>query len=458
MQKYFSKFSLEPAVFLLFFGWFLSSNIITNQLLKQTCLFTFEYEPVICADLTSSNLVEQTIQPYVANILMTISILNSTITTILSLFLGQWSDKFGRKKVINCIFVGFTVSMATITAISYSSENVLVNDPWNYLFAHLPYMIFGGWTTLIILTLCYLTDQTTAENRSYRFVVVELIIFSGVIIAFAASSFLLEALGATTVFAISFLCIFTGTLIEIFLVEESVKNVNKDVKFFDQISELFSVKYVREIIETFKQKRDGKNRRVLWTLTIIFMFTQFGSNGTTTLLYLFVRQKFSWTLFDLTIFESSAMLMTLIGAVFSLSVFKRVLHLSDLTISILAMTSSLLSAIATTLAYQPWMMYFGALLGCLKIVAYPMLRSLMSTTVNENEASKIYSLTSSLESVSGLGAAPLYTAVYSATINTFPSAFNLITVGILTLSVSLALLIAKWIGDGKKRKVIVSKL
>lgn len=458
MQNNLSKFALEPALFLLFFGWYLSWYIITNQLLKQTCLFTFEYEPTICANLGDSKNVEQTIQPYVANILMTISILNSTITIFLSLFLGQWSDKFGRKKVINCIFVGFTISMAITTAISYSSENFAVNNPWYYLFAHFPYIIFGGWPTLIVIMTCYLTDQTTAENRSYRFVIVELIIFTGVIIAFAASSFLLKATSAPTVFAISFVCIFTGTLIEIFLVEESVKNVNKDVNFWDQFNELFSLQYVREIIKTFKKKRDVKRRRILWTLTFIFMFTQFGTNGSTTILYLFVRQKFSWTLFDLTIFESSAMLMTLFGAVFSLFVFKRMFQLSDLTISILAMISSLLNAIVTTFAYQSWMMYFGAMLGCLKIVAFPMLRSLMSTMVNENEASKIYSLSSSLESVSGLGAAPFYTAVYSATINTFPSAFNLITVGILTLSVSLALLIVKWIVDGKRRKVIITKM
>lgn len=42
---------------------------------------------------------------------------------------------------------------------------------------------------------------------------------------------------------------------------------------------------------------------------------------------------------------------------------------------------------------------------------------------------KIFALTTSMEMVSPLGAAPLYTAVYKATVETYPGAFNFISTG-----------------------------
>jgi MFS family permease len=168
--KLVKKWTLEPAMFLLFFGWWLSHSILPNQILRQTCLYTFGYDQSVCTHLDDKNTthsVEEEIQPYVANILMTTQILNSIVPTVLCLFLGPWSDKYGRKKVINCIFAGTMTSIIWMAAVSYTSESFAIS-PWNYLFAQLPYMMFGGLPTIIITILCYLTDQTNETNRSIR--------------------------------------------------------------------------------------------------------------------------------------------------------------------------------------------------------------------------------------------------------------------------------------------------
>lgn len=44
-----------------------------------------------------------------------------------------------------------------------------------------------------------------------------------------------------------------------------------------------------------------------------------------------------------------------------------------------------------------------------------------------NEIGKIYSFTTSLESLMPIAAVPLYSQVYKATINTYPGAFNIIS-------------------------------
>lgn len=447
------KFKIEFTLLSVFFGWYLSSNIIINQMLKQTCLHTFNLGINVCNELETSTLVEEILQPYVARIMMTTSIFNAIFPGILCLCIAQWSDKFGRKKMLNCICCGLTISMASITIISFYSDYISVNSPWNYFIAQLPFIFFGGWPTLLTLVLCYLTDQTTVENRSYRFTIVELIIFFSVLVAIASSSFILKITNVTIVFAISFSCILMGTIIEIFLVEESVKDVKQGVKLQDKIYELFSIQHIKEIFVSFMMKRDFNKRKILWSLMTILLILNFAQHGSTPLLYLFVRQKFSWTLQDVTIFSSSEMAMTMIGTIFALFFLKRSLKYNDLKISTFGMSSALISVIFTTFAFTSWQMYLAAFIGCLRITTFPMLRSLMSTVVNENEVSKIYSLTSSIEAMSGLGAAPLYTAVYSSTLSTFPSAFYLITAGLYMISVSLALFIAKWMKNNNAKNI-----
>ena len=455
------KFTLEPALLFLFFGWYLSLMIITNQILKQTCLYTYKHAAEICTQLDdkeASNSVEQEIQPYVANILMTINFLSYLISTVLSLFLGPWSDKYGRKKVINCIFIGFTVSMAWITLVSYSSEYIAVNSPWNYLFAQFPFMIFGGWPTLITLILCYITDITDEVNRSTRFTIFEIIIFIGVLIAIASSSFILEATGATTVFFISFLCISIGTTIVIFFVDETVA-VNHDIRIVDQFKDLFTPTRVKELFKTCVRRRPGKQRQILWLLAIILVLTNFANHGSSTVFYLFVRQTFGWNLQDLTLYEAASMIVTLFGSIVGLVVFKKILNFSDISLSILSIVSLLIDALIKSGANQSWQLYLASTIALFKIISLPMLRSIMSTLVTQSEVSRIYSITTSIESIAGLGAAPLYAATYSATLTTFPATFYLITASVFTVALIMALFIARWLKSSQiNTKTIVTSL
>lgn len=453
------RWALEPALFLLFFGWFMSVPIVTNQILNQTCLYTFEYSDEICAQLDDKNAtqsVEQDIQPYVANNLMTISIFNSIVPTVLSLFLGTWSDKYGRKKVLNCIFIGYTTTMGWITIVSYLSHNVAVLSPWNYLFAQFPFMIFGGLPTTIIIILCYISDQTTEANRSIRLTIVEIILFGSVLIAVASSSFVLEYTNAPTLFTISFTLIFTGTLIVLFFVEESV-HVKQEVKLIDQCKDLFTLEVLKQLFATCTQPRPFKQRRILWLITIILVITNFTNHGSTTVFYLFTRHKFGWNLQDLTLYESGSMLMTIFGSVIGIVVMKKMLGLSDLTMSIISLVSLMIDGVIKTVANQSWQLYAASAIALFKLISGPMLRSILSMIVTKSEISKIYSITTSIEGIAGLGAAPLYTTTYAATLTTFPSAFNLITAVAFTVAVVLAFLISHWLIP-ISRKTVDTKL
>ena len=153
---------------------------------------------------------------------MSISLLQSIVPALLSLFIGPWSDKFGRKPVLNSTFFGFSISMSCVALVSYFSDYVQVLDPWNYVYASVPLVAFGGFTSLLIAILCYSTDLTTESNRSIKIGIIEIIIFVGVFFGTLASSFILRLSNPTVVFLISAGCVIVATIYTILFVEESV--------------------------------------------------------------------------------------------------------------------------------------------------------------------------------------------------------------------------------------------
>lgn len=154
---------------------------------------------------------------------MSISLLQSIVPSLLSLFIGPWSDKFGRKSVLNSTFFGFSISMSCVALVSYLSDYIQVVDPWYYVYASIPLVAFGGFTSMLIAILCYCTDLTTEANRSIKIGIIEIIIFVGVFFGTLSSSFILRLTNPTVVFIISAVCVIVATVYTIMFVEESVQ-------------------------------------------------------------------------------------------------------------------------------------------------------------------------------------------------------------------------------------------
>lgn len=139
------SYKLEPALILIFFGWNLAGAVIPNQLLRETCL-SYGFNSTECSRLGHNDTrdIEQLIQPKVAEIMMTSSLINSIIPAVMSLFIGPWSDKFGRKGVICATFGGFTLSLASFGALSFMSDQLPMVSPWLYLLPYIPVIATGG--------------------------------------------------------------------------------------------------------------------------------------------------------------------------------------------------------------------------------------------------------------------------------------------------------------------------
>lgn len=147
------NYGLEPALFAIYFAFNLTSAVLQNQILKQTCLMK-GYNMTICTHLNTDNvtrIVEEEIQPDVARMNMSILLLNSIFPALFSLVLGSWSDIYGRKKILMMSFSGYTTSLGLIALLSYISENINPLTPWVYFFAEMPMTFMGGWPMLDVI-------------------------------------------------------------------------------------------------------------------------------------------------------------------------------------------------------------------------------------------------------------------------------------------------------------------
>lgn len=112
LQKPARSYPLEIPMLLLFLCWNLTGTVFQYQILYQTCIVSLGYNESDCSQLgngeESEHLlnIERAVQTYAAKIFMCRAILENIVPALFSLFIGPWSDKYGRKPVLLCSFTG----------------------------------------------------------------------------------------------------------------------------------------------------------------------------------------------------------------------------------------------------------------------------------------------------------------------------------------------------------------
>lgn len=85
---------------------FFAGTILIDLIVYRTCVSTLKLNDTECSILHSNSSSEEALrinsmaQPYAALIIMSKSFMESISPSFLLLFLGPWSDKYGRKPVM----------------------------------------------------------------------------------------------------------------------------------------------------------------------------------------------------------------------------------------------------------------------------------------------------------------------------------------------------------------------
>ncbi|XP_075165570.1 putative peptidoglycan muropeptide transporter SLC46 [Haematobia irritans] len=481
---------VEPAVLILVFAYNLSATVWKNQIIYQTCTTIFEHNVTDCRKLSTKHAsdyikaIENEVQSYTVIFFMTNSLIQSIVPAFCGSFIGAWSDRFGRKPLLIASFSGYFLFYSLTCLISYLSGKYDIN-PWLYLLPTIPLSLLGDGVTYSVATFCYISDVSTAKERPYRMTLYEAVIYIGLMMGSFSSGYIYNAYESSTmIFFISSLSILWATLFVVFLIPESLniqrtavaptantnnpntdqgnpvtvastsrnhENQDQQQEQLDETAEntrncfqrLFDINHLKTMYETCFKPREYEARSVILLIVSCLLTCAFIVEGSMTVFYLFVREKFQWTVKDFTTYETVSIFVPIVGNIVGVWLLRKVFKLQLLNVAIYALISQTSSSLMKGFAAINLQLYLAIALGIFKSIVNPMLRTVLTNLLPANELGKIFSFISALQAFIPFVATPLYTIIYRSTLETFPGFFNIVNACLFIVAIGLILVILR---------------
>ncbi|XP_029040266.1 proton-coupled folate transporter-like [Osmia bicornis bicornis] len=400
---------VQPPLMMMIFAQAITSNILTDLIVYRTCSITLDINKTEClllhknSSCTEALKIDEQVQPKASLILMSKSFIESIIPALLSLFLGPWSDLYGRKLIILSGYAGksltyFILSIMTIYDIS----------PWFLLIAYIPYAFSGGFSIILLGTICYICDISNEQERGWQLAWMEALISIGVLTGILAGPVIFQAYGYVAVFGSAAVCCVLAGLHIYFLVPETIYNRNSIT-----LGTMFDIHLVKRLINTCIQKREGFNRYIVWCCITSIILMVVVLEGEMTIGFLFVNARLGWDVNTYSIYVATNIILKILGILIGVKILVVFGGLSEEVTAILSLFSSLSSSIVESFTLKSWHMYLSAVVGMFSGVASPMIRTTLSKSVPPEDNGKVFSMTVSIETLTPFLASSLYSIIYS---------------------------------------------
>ncbi|XP_057320094.1 tetracycline resistance protein, class D-like isoform X2 [Microplitis mediator] len=400
------------------------SNVFIDLIVYQTCRQITTKNESTCDILHTNSSSEEArelnkiVQPHASYIIMCKLLIESILPAIFILFLGPWSDKYGRKPLLTVGYFALMCNSIIISILSYADSN-----PWMFLSASIPSALLGSG--LLLATYCYISDTTEDDKRAWSLACLETCRTIGLVVGTLVGPLIFQKSSYSLLFIISASLYLTSLLYVLFLVPETIRNEsNKWGNPFD-----FSL--VKQLILTCIKKRDGLNRGLLWSCLFILSLFTIIINGYMNIAYLFATAKFGWNTIEFSIYSSVSMLLSIVGTFGGLKVMR----------DYIGCLSGFAAGIVYSLSLKPWQMYLGICFGMCAGIVLPTTQSIMSKSAPIDDLGKVFSLVTFMETILPLGSAPLYSLVYSSSISVYPSPVYILTSGIFFLMIIINIIV-----------------
>ncbi|CAH0551578.1 unnamed protein product [Brassicogethes aeneus] len=419
---------IEFIVISLFLGIMLTDSIYTNFVIYRTCYVVLGYNQSECALLggqtkdNQTQSLEELVEPYANVITMTRSMTENCITAILCIFIGPWSDRFGRKPLIIAPTIGYTISF--ICAVIFT---LLPNlSPWYFILSNIPICLTGGMPIFITGVLSHVTDITSAENRGMRMGIVEATLGIGIFLGNLCSSYIFFAIGYAGVFGIAAgISFFTFLLVWFFIPETLESNENEGY-----FKGFFDLSNIKEMLKSTFKERESYTRPIILLSILLLTLYIFVINGDASITFLYLRDKMQWSLKQYTIFSSIGTVIFIVGTVFGIYILHTLLNITESVLVLCGFLSFMNGHLIQGLATKDWHIYGASFAKILGGLVSPMMRSLISKIIPLEEVGKIFAMVVTAESLCGILGSPIYTGIYNKTIHKDPATYCFFTAGI----------------------------
>ncbi|XP_063379508.1 lysosomal proton-coupled steroid conjugate and bile acid symporter SLC46A3-like [Cydia fagiglandana] len=425
----------EPVVFIYQVCYMIIIGTSQNVMLEKACRVNLDLGDDICTSLRlqnqSENLKhhEEILQKYVAPsvTLRTYTILS--VPCILLLLTGFFSDNTGYRKIIPMIQIvaQMLICVNNLVQVYFMKETGL------YLFVAAEALLEGlggGYACVLMTAFSYMAKVTSVEDRTFR---IGLLYFShsvAIPVGLAIGGPLLKHCGYYWCYSLSGCLSLINFMYNLYWIKEAKRSIEQkqhDGRGFLYFLRLFfDFTNIRETVRVVF-KKGPSNRRVRICIMLAIVGVLFGpAYGELAVIYMSTRYRFGWDELQFSIYQTYNFVIHTLGTVFSLIVFSKILKWHDSLLGIISTISKIVGSFVYCFAATATIFYMAPLVEILNGTSLLAIRSIMSKLVAPDELGKVNSIFGLTENMMPLIYVPLYTTVYTHTMEVLPGAVFLV--------------------------------
>ncbi|CAK1603870.1 unnamed protein product [Parnassius mnemosyne] len=430
----FRNVTVEPTMFFFVVSLLLTTLTSQNLSLEKACRVNLNITTDICnalraQDIESRNEYERNTQKLVTASMAWKTYLTATFPCVFALFVGSWSDRTGRRK----IFILIPIAGQILVCI-----NGMLNTYFFYEL-RLEYFVLtegilegfsGSWCVCFMVIFTYITAITTIKNRTFRMGLINFSLTAGFPVGMGISGILLKTYGYYVCYGLACGIHAANFTYNLFFIKDTTKTKDQTEVggqgFLCFLRAFFDLTNIKEIFATIL-KHGPNNRRARIIVLLVVVAILFGPmHGEISVLYISTRYRFNWDEVKFSIFQTYNFVTHTIGALFSILFFSKYLGWHDALLGIISTVSKILGSFAYCFARSQWVFFLAPLFEILNGTSLLALRSILSKLVAADEFGKVNSLFALTENLMPLLYIPMYTKMYTATMEGLPGAVFLL--------------------------------
>ncbi|XP_072046555.1 proton-coupled folate transporter-like [Amphiura filiformis] len=374
--------TVEPVVFFVM-CWLgnvlsISSQYLQRRIATDKYNYTLPNTSNATCDINSSSpdfYIQKEIQSEASQWMLYLNACATFPPLISTIIIGAWSDIHGRKIAIGLPVLGCTLNCLSFIAVILFHLRLEILILGGFLQGAL-----GGYPLLLTGCLAYISDITTEKQRTFRISMIEITLMVAIAGTQIGTGYLIEDAGFLTTFYVLLGFLLSG------IIYVSVPCILLETRLSSKMSVAHQLKGIWQDMKLLFKTNTNRRR---------------GDGGST------------------------------IGAKI-LPMF-----LSDSWILHICFISLVASMITIGLAKTDAIIYLSAIIGCLRVLSPPVVRSLMSKTVTDQEQGVMFSFLSSAVGAAEFVAPLILNSIYSATVFFDPSLVFYISAGMAVLPIIL---------------------
>ncbi|XP_031621409.1 thymic stromal cotransporter homolog [Contarinia nasturtii] len=427
-QAWFRYITVEPMMFLYMFAFQLTTVIEQELFVRKACMVNHGVEAKICDNLKNEtyNNIHKEVQITVSTFLQWNHIAGYVFPIVISLFIGSWSDRRGRKIPL---LIGLTGKLIYVLGILLNIHYEKWPVEYIIFTATIPSAITGVDIVIFASAFAYISDVSSVANRTLRVTLLEVSYLVTFPTGIALGSYLFNKVfnhSYFIMFSINAVILSTSILYAIVNLKwrtSTRQNSIREVGCCGLAGDFFDRQHVADTIKTLVKKRANRHHILFWIfLASMFFYTFQRDEKYYTFLY--TKIKFGWTNTEFSSFKVFQSTSQIIVLFFGMPILTKLLKLKDTTIAMFGAFCFATARIFYAFAEIPESFYAGAAFSSV-VVGGPMLRSMTSKVVQSSERGKVFAIFSVCDNAVPLVSSVLYSQIYNWTVGTFPGIYVL---------------------------------